>query len=253
MTMTQVRSARRIPTAVPVAIVLAWLAAVLADLTGAAERMQHDGLAHSGLPLWAATAVFLLSWQVMVVAMMLPSTVPLVRLFAGVSANAPRPGRQIAALLGGYAAVWSAFGVVAFWSDLAFHRFVEHNPWLESRTFLISGTVLLLAGAFQFSDLKEACLSKCRNPGAYLLPRYRRGAGAAFRLGRGHGLFCLGCCWALMLLMFTVGLTSLWWMAALAALMYYEKVGRWGRRAADLAGVALLAAGGLVLLLPALA
>ncbi|HZE66226.1 MAG TPA: DUF2182 domain-containing protein [Sporichthyaceae bacterium] len=250
--MTQVRSARRIPTAVPIAVGLAWAAVLLSELTGAASRVHHDHLAHSGLPLWAATALFLISWQVMVVAMMLPSTVPLVRLFSIASANAPRPGRQIAALLGGYAAVWSAFGVVAFWSDLAFHSFVDHNPWLESRTYLISGSVLLLAGAFQFSRLKEACLQKCRNPGAYLLPRYRRGAVAAFRLGRGHGLFCLGCCWALMLLMFSVGLTSLWWMATLAALMYYEKVGRYGRQAADVAGVALLAAGGMVLLIPPL-
>jgi predicted metal-binding membrane protein len=111
--------------------------------------------------------------------------------------------------------------------------------------------MLLVAGAFQFSDLKDRCLRQCRHPALYLQQHYRRGVGAAFRLGRGHGLFCLGCCWALMLLAFAVGVANLTWMAALTAIMVVEKATPAGRRAVRPVGLALLALGVLVLAHPA--
>jgi predicted metal-binding membrane protein len=110
--------------------------------------------------------------------------------------------------------------------------------------------VLALAGAFQFSSLKDACLRQCRHPGAYLLRHYRRGVREAFELGRGHGLFCVGCCWALMLVMFAAGVANLWWMAALTAVMVYEKTGSGGRRAVPTTGLALLLFATLVLAHP---
>ena len=243
---------RRTPTVVVGAVAVAWIAALVSWATGAATRVNHDGLIHSGLPLWAAGLIFLFSWQVMIAAMMLPSSVPLIRLYVTVSAAAPRARASLAAFLAGYAAVWGAFGLGAFLADTRLHRFVDGHPWLAARPQLIVGSTLLVAGLFQFSKLKDACLQQCRNPGAYLMPRYRRGPAAGFGLGRGHGLFCLGCCWALMLLMFAVGMTSLLWMAAAGALMFYEKVGAHGRRVADIAGVALLAAGGITLAVPVL-
>ena len=100
--------------------------------------------------------------------------------------------------------------------------------------------MLAIAGGFQFSSLKERCLSKCRHPAPYLLAHYRRGAGGGFRLGFGHGLFCLGCCWALMLVMFAAGVAVLWWMAVLTAVMVYEKTGRHGEALTPLVGIALL-------------
>ena len=115
----------------------------------------------------------------------------------------------------------------------------------------MGAATLGLAGAFQFSSLKDRCLTACRHPAAYLLRHYRRGPGAAFRLGWGHGLYCLGCCWALMLVMFAVGITDLRWMAALAALMAYEKIGRHGQAVAATAGVVALALALLVALHPA--
>ena len=130
-------------------------------------------------------------------------------------------------------------------------RAVDAAPWLAARPWLFTGSILALAGAFEFSNLKRHCLSKCCHPAPYLLAHYRRGTAAGFRLGFGHGNFCLGCCWALMLLMFAAGVAALWWMAALTLLMVYEKVGHHGVRAARVAGLALLAAAVFQLVHPA--
>ena len=234
---------RRIPLAVPAAIAFAWIVAVVAQLSGSASAVHHDGLLEGGLPAWAALALFVGTWQLMTAAMMLPSSLPIVRLFWATS------GRRgaLAAFLAGYALVWSAFGLAAFAGDALLHELVLALPALEERPWLIGGGVLVLAGAFQFTRLKEACLDQCRHPGVFLMRHYRRGVAAAFRLGRDHGVFCLGCCWALMLVMFAAGFASLIWMAALATLTAYEKVGRRGPLVARAAGVVLLASGAIVL------
>lgn len=134
--------------------------------------------------------------------------------------------------------------------DIVVHSVVDTLPWLSRRPSLIAAATLLLAGAFQFSDLKERCLRQCRHPAAFLLPRYRRGTHAAFRLGREHGLFCLGCCWALMLVGFAAGVANLWWMAALTAIMVVEKTIPGGDRLGPV-GIGLIVSGALVLLDPA--
>jgi predicted metal-binding membrane protein len=233
---------RRPPALVPLAIGIAWALAVLAELTGDGAKLHHDALIHSALPLWGALLLFLVSWQAMIAAMMLPSSLPMIALFQAVTASQPRRRAVMASFLGGYAAVWTAFGSAAFLGDAAFHRFVDRTPWLGARPWLIEAGVLALGGLFQFSSLKDRCLSVCRAPGPYLMQHYRRrGPAAALRLGTGHGLFCLGCCWALMLLMFAAGVANLWWMAALTAVMVYEKVGRHGDRITRPVGFALLA------------
>jgi predicted metal-binding membrane protein len=247
-----VRARRRLPhPAVVWAIVLAWAVAVAAQASGRGQLLHHDALAEGALPAWAALGLFLVTWQLMIAAMMLPSSLPMLRLFGRASANQPRPMRAMAAFLGGYALVWTAFGAAAFLGDLAVHRLAEGWAWLAARPGLIGGAVLLLAGAFQLSGLKDRCLTVCRHPAAYLLSRYRRGTGAAFRLGAGHGLFCVGCCWALMLVAFAAGVASLWWMAALTAVMVFEKTGRDGRRGVRPIGVGLIVLGLLMLAGPA--
>jgi predicted metal-binding membrane protein len=191
---------------------------------------------------------FVLAWQVMIAAMMLPSSLPLVRLFAKASAGQPRPGAAMAGLLGGYALVWSAFGALALAFDLGVHAAVDASPWLHDHEWLIGGSVLVLAGAFQFTSLKDACLDKCRHPGQFMIRFYERGTSGGFRFGARHGLFCVGCCWALMLVMFAVGVASLVWMALLTALMVHEKTQPAGRRTVPVTGVALLAMASIVLL-----
>lgn len=241
---------RRVPALVPGVIAVAWLLAVAAQASGQAAVVDHDALVEGGLPVWAALGLFLLAWPVMVAAMMLPSTLPMVRLFTVASRDQERRGTVLSVFLGGYVLVWTAFGALAFVGDVALHRLVEATPVLEEREWLVSGAVLALAGAFQFSSLKDRCLDACRHPGAYLLRHYRRGIGSAFRLGWAHGVFCLGCCWALMVVMFAAGVANLSWMAVLTAVMVYEKVGRHGRRLTPVIGVALLAWAGLVLVHP---
>jgi predicted metal-binding membrane protein len=233
---------------VVLAIGVAWVLAIGAQAGGRAGALGHDHLVEDGGVV--ALGLFLVAWQAMIAAMMLPSSLPLVRLFSAVSAQQERPGFALGAFLAGYAVVWSAFGAAALLLDAMVHEAVHRAPGLEARPWLVTGGILALAGAFQFSSLKDRCLNTCRHPAAYLLPRYRRGTGSAFRLGRDHGLFCLGCCWALMLLMFAAGVANLAWMAVLTAVMVYEKVGRHGRALTPVVGWALLGWAVLVLTTP---
>ncbi len=199
-----------------------------------------------------ALGIFVLAWQLMIAAMMLPSSLPLIRLFRVAAEGQQRPGRATAALIAGYAMVWTAFGVLAFVGDVGLHKLVHAWPWLAAHPQLIAGSVLALAGAFQFSELKERCLTECRHPGSFLVQHYGRGEAAAFRLGRVHGMFCLGCCWALMLVGFAAGVANLWWMAALTALMVFEKTGQGGDRGVAPIGAGLILASVIVLMAPGL-
>jgi predicted metal-binding membrane protein len=238
------------PPEILAAIAAAWALALVAQAFGGAAALHHGQLLEGGLPLWAALGLFLLAWQGMVAAMMLPSSLPFVRLFAQASARQPRPRLALAALVSGYASVWTWFGAAAFLGDVLVHELVHSWSWLGAHTQALAAGALGLAGAFQFSSVKDACLRECRNPASHLLRRYRRGVSAAFRIGYGHGLYCLGCCWALMLLGFAVGVASLSWMAVLTLVMVFEKTGRGGDRGAGPIGLALLALAVLVLVVP---
>jgi predicted metal-binding membrane protein len=243
-----------LPRPILVGIAAAWIAAIAAQAAGAAALLHHDALLVGGGPPLAVAAILaLLAWQVMIAAMMLPSSLPLIRLYARASERAPQRGRSMAAFIGGYALVWSAFGLAAFGADAALHAVVNASPWLEQHDWWIGGAVLALAGAFQFTSLKDACLDKCRHPGQFLMRYYERGPGGGFRLGARHGAFCVGCCWALMLVMFAAGVASLIWMALLTAVMIHEKTRPLGARALPVSGAALLGAASVVLLYSAYA
>jgi predicted metal-binding membrane protein len=249
------RAARRrgVPPVVLAGIAMAWLAALAAQATGAGSLLHHDALVEDGPAVWLALPVFLVAWQVMIAAMMLPSSLPLARLFAAASAGQPRPRAAMTGFLGGYALVWSGFGALAFTFDLGIHAAVDASPWLHEHEWLLGGSLLALAGAFQFTPLKDACLDKCRHPAAFMLRFYERGTAGGLRLGARHGVFCVGCCWALMLVMFAAGVASLVWMAPLTAVMIHEKTRPLGARAVPVTGAALLAAGATALLYSAYA
>jgi len=236
----------RVPPVLLLVIVGAWILAITAELTGRADWVHHHELVEGRLPLTATLVLFLLAWQAHIAAMMLPSSLPLIDLFGRAAATQPRPHAARAAFLGGYLLIWTMFGLAALGGDALLHLAVDRWTWLADRPHLIGGGVLLLAGAFQFSDLKDRCLQQCRHPALFLTAHYQRGIRAAFTLGRRHGLFCLGCCWALMLVMFSVGIANLAWMAPLALLMVFEKTAPAGDRTAPV-GIGLLALGALVL------
>lgn len=232
-----------------VLVAIAWGVALLLATTGADHTFRHDAVVGDGhLPPPGELVRFLGAWQVMTAAMMLPSSRPMVGLFRQVS----RSRVAVTAFLSAYFAIWTGFAFVALASDAVLHDLVERSEWLHDRPSVITGSVLLLAGAFQFSPLKERCLHACRTPHAFLLRHYDRGIRPAWSLGVRHGLFCLGCCWALMLTMFGVGVSSLAWMAALTGVMLIEKTARWGRRLVPVTGVALVAWGGILLVLEGL-
>jgi predicted metal-binding membrane protein len=237
-----------LPRPILAGIAAAWAAAIAAQVAGVAALAHHDSLlVGDGPPLAAAALIAVLAWQVMIAAMMLPSSLPLVRLYSRATERVPRRGRSRAAFIGGYALMWSAFGLAAFGADAGLHAAVNSSSWLEQHDWWIGGSVLALAGAFQFTSLKDACLDKCRHPAQFMMRYYERGPGGGFRLGARHGLFCVGCCWALMLVMFAAGVASLIWMALLTAVMIHEKTRPTGARAVPVTGVALLGAASIVL------
>ena len=248
-------AAAGLPAAVPLAIALAWAAALAAQATGHSSLLHgHEHAQEHGLPLWLivllppfwlTVAGFLLAWLVMVAAMMLPANLPTIRRFAAATADHPRPRRAMAAFLAGHAFTWSAFAGLAYLADTAIHQtFGSTSPWL------LSAGVLATAGVFQFTALKRTCLAHRRHLDAHLLQERSGRAAAAFRLGRLHGLSCVGCCGPLMLLMLTVRAAPLLLMAALTALMLCETIPRLARTATPVIGVALLLAAALLLAHP---
>lgn len=222
-------------------VVLAWIA--LWWLEGSPWGglfHQHGGGPHGSHDqpgMWLSAFGFLLGWLLMTVAMMLPTTVPLVRLFHTMVGGS---STLVGLLLAGYLAAWLAFGVVALGLTWAVNR----NLPIQTDWIWAAG-LFVLAGAFQFSSLKYACLDKCRTPLGFLVSRWqgRSRSLESFKMGWAHGLYCVGCCWALMMLMFAVGTASLAWMLVLALVMAVEKNAPWGRRMARPLGVILLIAG----------
>ena len=184
-----------------------------------------------------------LAWVLMLGAMMLPTTFPLVAMFRRIAGARPDGARLIALVIGGFLAVWFVFGVLAHGVDALLLRWATQSPWLALHGWAVAAVVLAGAGAFQFSALKYRCLEECHAPFGFVASRWHGTAPAreAFRLGVDHGVFCVGCCWALMLVMFVVGTGSVGWMLVLAAAMAAEKNLPGGRRLAAPLGVALVA------------
>ncbi|WP_019140214.1 DUF2182 domain-containing protein [Noviherbaspirillum massiliense] len=182
------------------------------------------------------------AWILMTAAMMLPTTLPLFDAFDRLTGGRPDHGRLLMLLGLGYMAAWGAFGLLAHGLHTAVLALVASMPALAWHGWLIGAAVIALAGAFQFSRLKYQCLEKCRTPLSFVIQHWRGHTQGwhAFTLGAHHGLFCVGCCWALMLLMFAVGTGSLGWMLLLAAVMSIEKNVPWGRRLSAPLGVMLL-------------
>ena len=225
----------------------AWLALAAWHLSPYAHHMHEQPLGGPSLACarpapWAHAALFVGGWVLMTVAMMLPTTLPLATVFARLTRLRPDRAFLGSLLVVGYLVVWTAFGVAAHALHLALHASLEGNAWLWANAWVPGALGLALAGAFQFSRLKYRCLDECRSPLAFAVARWRGVTPRrdAFRLGVDHGLYCVGCCWALMLLMFTFALGSLGWMLVLAAIMAVEKNLPWGRRLSRPLGVGLV-------------
>ena len=135
-----------------------------AQATGTAAVLHHHALIEGGPPLWVAVPLFLVAWQVMVVAMMLPASLPTIRVVEAAMGRLARPRRARAAFLGAFAAIWTVFGLLAFMGDFVLHHVVDATPWLAARPWLIEAGVLALAGGYQFLPIKRRSLAACRHP-----------------------------------------------------------------------------------------
>jgi predicted metal-binding membrane protein len=219
----------------------AWLALWLWEGSPYAHYLHH---ATDGGPLPLEAALFAMGWLLMIVAMMLPSSVPLVVTFRALVGRRRRPGVLVTLLLAGYLAIWGGFGLVAWIGDRGIHAAVEAWPWLAEHPQLIIATTLLAAGMWQFSPLRDRCLDECRSPLGFVINRWRGTSERreALLMGIAHGAFCVGCCWSLMLVMFGVGLGSLTAMLALGGLTAIEKNLPWGRRLSRPVGALLVLA-----------
>jgi predicted metal-binding membrane protein len=166
-------------------------------------------------------------WVVMMVAMMLPSAAPMILMFATMARNRrlhQRPYVPVAVFGSGYLAVWGGFSAMATLAQWLLHRQALLSPMMISSSVLLGGALLLLAGVFQFTPLKRSCLTHCRAPLEFIMTHWQEGWGGAFVMGIEHGLFCAGCCWALMALLFVLGVMNLLWIAVLTVLVGLEKI-----------------------------
>jgi predicted metal-binding membrane protein len=218
-------------SAILIIAAIAWAYTVYLSETGMGmgEGMSM-GMAMADMRSWSVAdfALMFVMWAVMMVAMMAPSAAPMLLMFA--SLNRKRREREApyvptAVFLAGYVIVWTVFAAAATGGNWGLHQASLLSSMMGASTSgYLGGALLLAAGAFQWSPLKYACLKQCRTPMGFLMTSWREGPGGALRMGLEHGSFCLGCCWALMLLLFVLGIMNLVWIAALAAFVLAEKV-----------------------------
>jgi len=241
-------------------IALAWFTLLIWEQSPYGRYLDHGQWMDIGLAAYLCQAlpagsivlpalIYAGGWLLMTAAMMLPTTLPLLRIFGRLTESRSDRATLLTLVIAGYLSIWGAFGLAAHAIDLLLHSLVVNNPSLTFNGWIIGALVLAIAGAFQFSRLKYECLDKCRAPFSFVNEHWRGRAPSrqAFVLGAHHGLFCVGCCWAIMLLMFVVGTGSVGWMLALGAVMATEKNMSWGRALSAPLGIGLLASSGAIL------
>ena len=231
----------RLPRPVAAAIVAALLAcAAVAWLI----TIRQAGLMGTGGVRMLSAGLFLITWLVMMVAMMFPSVAPMTLAFASVTRSRGEGYLPTAAFVLGYILVWAVSGLV----PLAVLQALDHI-WMTPPSWLprLGGAVIVIAGIYQFTPLKDTCLGACRSPLGFILTHdFGGGPPAAVRAGTSHGLYCLGCCWALMAVLAVLGLMNIAWMALFAAIFFIEKNVRFGEVVPRLVGAACII-GGLVI------
>lgn len=243
-------------------IALSWLTLAIWEQSPYGRYLDHGEWLQSGfaaslcraLPAGSVllpAALYVAGWVVMTVAMMLPTTLPLLAIFAGITAGRTDRGLLLTLVILGYLSIWSAFGLSAHAADMALHAIAASNAWLSFNGWVVGVLVLTIAGLFQFSRLKYRCLDKCRTPFSFVNEHWsgRSERRQSFLLGVHHGLYCVGCCWAIMLLMFVVGTGSIGWMLGIGAVMALEKNVAWGKRLSAVLGFGLLTVSAAILAL----
>jgi predicted metal-binding membrane protein len=218
----------------------AWIVPMARDMygsmKGASAWMMTD--------TWDVSHLALLfgMWAVMMAGMMLPSAAPALFLYGGVirrSGDAGRAKAHIYAFAAGYLLVWTAYSLFATVLQRLMARWLLITPMMDARDARFGGCLLIAAGVYQFTPFKRSCLASCRNPVEFIVRHWKAGVWGGFYLGAANGLYCLGCCWALMMLLFVGGVMNLWWISALTVFVLLEKAAPFGEKGGRYSGVAI--------------
>jgi predicted metal-binding membrane protein len=220
-----------------------WIVVMARDMYGP----MNGASAWMMTPVWDARHLALLwaMWAVMMIGMMLPSAAPLLLMYGSIARGAatrqPAASRQIYALAAGYLAVWALFSLGATALQRLMAKLLLVSSMMEVTNPVVGATLLLIAGLYQLTPIKQRCLRTCQSPFGFLMSRWRAGSAGAFQMGFAHGARCLGCCWALMLLLFAGGVMNLAVIAALTALVAFEKLTPFGAQGGRISGALLIA------------
>ena len=234
--------------------ILAWgyllrMAVQMRSASSEAEMHEAMGM-HMASWGFADTGTLFLMWAVMMAGMMLPSAAPVILLTLGTYRR--RGGQQArisaGAFAAGYLAAWTGFSAVAALAQAALHAAALLSPAMSARSAALAGGIFVAAGLYQWAPLKNACLAHCRSPLGFLATEWREGTAGAFRMGLRHGLFCVGCCWALMALLFAAGVMNILWVAAIAAFVLVEKLLPYGVQIGRVSGALLVAWGAYLMI-----
>lgn len=235
---------------------LAWALVIWqARALGAAAAMGGDMGDATGWTMGMSAALFLAIWVAMMVAMMFPSAAPMILMYNAIARGKRQRGQAYAPtwiFVAGYLIVWTLAGVAAYLAALGLDTLAARSMPVMENAARIGGLLLLIAGLYQLSPLKNVCLSTCRTPLQFIMTSWRDGAGGALRMGLAHGVYCLGCCWLLFVILFPLGMMNIAALAAITALIFAEKVLPARYHIPIVAGVALIAYGALVIVAPAL-
>ena len=224
---------------------LSWL--YLFVLAGRMSTPMNSGMSAVQIPAWdsAYFVSMFLMWAIMMIGMMVPSVAPAVLIYAGVVRKATSRGQSVTptgAFIAGYLTVWIVFSAAATSAQWGLASAALLSPMMVSGSKWLSAGLLLAAGVYQWLPIKNQCLRQCRSPIEYISARWRKGYAGAVRMGIGHGLYCLGCCWVLMALLFVGGVMNLLWIALIAAYVLIEKVLPFGEIAARVMGILMMVA-----------
>jgi predicted metal-binding membrane protein len=232
---------------------LAWIYLMIKAMNMADTPMVMDGIAGiTQIKPWTPIdfVLILLMWIIMMIAMMIPSALPMILLFARVSRQAQEQGHPVApvsAFVSGYVIAWVGFCLGATLLQWAFDQTALLSPMMVSTSPILGGILLIVAGVYQWTPLKAVCLRYCRSPFEFIARHWRKNTFGALRMGIEHGIFCLGCCWVLMTLLFIGGIMNLLWIAAIAGFVLLEKVTPFGIQVGKISGLVLALAGVFVI------
>ncbi len=237
-----------------VGVLLILAAAAWGIVAWQSVAVRDDAMMHTGsLTMGMAAPLFLAVWVAMMVAMMFPTAAPMILAFAAVQRGKQQRGQTLVPtwlFVGAYLLVWSLAGLLAYALALGAERLAVRSPWVMDHAARIGGGLLIMAGLYQLSPLKHACLARCRTPLQFVLGSWRDGRRGAVRMGLTHGIVCLGCCWLLFAILFPLGMMNIAILAMITLLIFAEKSLPLGLQIGRIAAAALIVYGALVIASP---